>query len=121
MPPEVVGADLDSHQSSRFLHHGSGSRIRNRKNASARFDTLLSNILLEPIRDLLWNENNLCILSALGIKQDQLPILNVFGFEFEHLPDRIAPLAISSKISRSLGFTVLKMISSTTSFSRIFQ
>lgn len=34
-------------------------------------------------------------------------------------PIRIPPLAISSSVSRFLGLSVLKMISSTTSFSRI--
>jgi hypothetical protein len=73
-----------------------------------------------PISNFLRDKNDLGFIATFGIPEDQFSTVNILGDEFTSLT-LMLPRAISSSMRRFLGFVVLKMISSTTSFSRIVQ
>jgi hypothetical protein len=68
----------------------------------------------------LRDEYMLTPFTAFWAPERQLSLLNISGSEFQHFTDSHSARAISSRMSRSLGLSVLKMIPSMTSFSIIY-
>ena len=87
MAAKVVWFEVDADQHPCLLYHYPGRLIANRKNpiiwAFAVFDSVIS----KPVSYFLWNENNLVLLPAFGLPEDQFAILNVIHCEFQHLAD----------------------------------
>jgi hypothetical protein len=121
VPPQVMWLKVDFDQLPSLLHDRPGGSVCDRKNPPIGWNTLSPDIIFEPFSHLLRHERRLRFPPALRIIQGDLPVFNVPGSDFQDLPYLNPPRAISSSMSLSLGLLVLKMISSTTSFSRIFQ
>lgn len=64
-----------------------GSCIGDRKNPGIGSDSILTNICLESVEYLLWQENHLGFFAALAITYNDLAIFDVRRGEFQHLPD----------------------------------
>ena len=81
----------------------------------------LGGVFSEPVGNLLRDENHLMLSAAFRLLQRQLSVLEVIGCELGTSPIRIPPLAINSRTSRFRILLDRKMISSTASFSMMFQ
>jgi len=87
MSSEVMGPYVDAGILASIDNHPSGSGISQRKDPLIRQDTFFSDIVPEPVSDLLWNENQFAFLAALGLPENQLAFLNISGSELEDLTD----------------------------------
>jgi hypothetical protein len=109
---------MNTDQLPSLYDNDSGSSVGYRKDSGIGPDSILTNIVLESVEYLLWQENHLGFFAALRITYDDFAVFDVRRGEFQHLPTLMQPRAMSSRISRFLGSCVLKMISSTISFER---
>ena len=121
MPSQIMGSQADSDEFPCLLNHYSCRRIGDAENLLFLFNPSLSDIFPQAVCQLLRYKGNLFLPTTLGCLYIDSATVNVRGSQFKHFPDLIPPLAINSKMSRFLRSEVLKMISSTVSFSTIFQ
>ena len=112
---------MDPNHLSCFVHNFSPGRVGYRKYPLARSNPFPGYIFFEAVRNLLRDEDNFSFLGALGARRVNFLSSISLGINFNTSPILIPPRAINSRISRFLGLMVRKMISSTTSFSRMVQ
>jgi hypothetical protein len=70
-----------------FLDNDPCGSIGYRENPGTGFDPIVADIFLESVRNFLWQKSNLCLFSALGISNDNLSFLNIYGFELQNFAD----------------------------------
>ena len=104
MSSEIMRFQVDSNHLSCFIHNFSPSRIGYWKYPLIRSNPFPGDVFPEAVGHLL----RVSFLSSMSV-----------GVNFKTSPILIPPRAINSRISRFLGLMVRKMISSTTSFSRM--
>jgi hypothetical protein len=80
-------SQVDADHLPRFYYNQPGGCIGNRENAVIWSITFLNGVVAESISHLLRDEHDLMLFPAFGFSKDQLSILNVLQFEFQHLTD----------------------------------
>ncbi len=78
---------MNADQLSRFQHDHTCRFITYRENAIIWFIAFLMGIFTKPVGNLLRNEYDFVIFTALGGLEDQFLILKVFRSECQHLSD----------------------------------
>jgi hypothetical protein len=76
---------------------------------------------VKPVSQFLRDKHNLMLLAGFGFSQQQLLILDIIQCQFEHLADTHPSTGHQFQDQTITLFVVLKMISSTVSFSTISQ
>ena len=76
---------MNSDQIAGLFDNNPGGGIGYRKNLILRFDPIVLDLFLEPVRDFLRQKGNLRLFSAFWIPNDSLPVFDIFGCEFENL------------------------------------
>ena len=84
-------------------------------------NVLVPDILFESVGHFLWDEYVLPLLPAFRVSERQLSISDVSGSQSQNLADSHSSTGHQFQMRRFLGFSVLKMISSITSFSMMSQ
>ena len=121
MPPEIIGFQMDPNHLSCFIHNFSPGSIGYREYPLARSNPFLGYVFLEAVGNLLRDKDNFPFLPTFGVLRVSFLSSISVGVNFNTSQILIPPRAINSRISRFLGLMVRKMISSTTSFSRMVQ
>ncbi len=85
MPPQVMWSQMDSDQLPGIYHHHLGCLIGNRKNPFIRTLSFFRRIITEPVGHLLRDEHDFVFLTAFGLSQDQLAILDIIQPQFQNL------------------------------------
>jgi hypothetical protein len=80
-----MGFQMNFDQFAGLFDNNSGGSVGYRENPVSGFDPVVANIFLEPIRDFLGQEGDLCFFSAFGVSNDSLAVFDIFGCEFENL------------------------------------
>jgi hypothetical protein len=83
VPSQIMGTEPNANPFAGISHDHPGGRVADRKDAILGWNRLVSNVLLESLRHLLGNEDHLFLAAAFRRPQDQPPILNVPGREFQ--------------------------------------
>ena len=78
---------VDSNQLPGFYHHHSCRLIGDRKYPILRGLAFFRRIITQPVGHLLRNKHDFMFLTAFGLSQDQLTILNIIQPQFQHLSD----------------------------------
>jgi hypothetical protein len=112
---------MNPHHATRLGHHFPCCLIAYRKNPLIGLNYFFPDVVFEPVGEFLWDEDEFLLPATLGVSEGQSSFSNVRRVSFSTSLILIPPLAISSSINRFLGFDVLKMISSTVSFSMMSQ
>jgi hypothetical protein len=82
-----MGFQMNPDQFTGLFYNDPGSSIGYRKNPVTYFDVIVTDIILEPVRNFLWQESNLCLFSAFGIPDYSLPVFDILWSEFQNLTD----------------------------------
>ena len=67
MPPQVVWPEMDPHQGAGLFDHDPGGGIGDGENSLASFSASGLEVILQPVGQLLGDEDHFCAFPALGI------------------------------------------------------
>ena len=87
MPAQVVWPQPDVHDFAGLLHDDSGSPIGDGNDPLVGADPLFPNVLLQPIADLVREEDHLGPLTALGLLGEGLPVVDIVRGQLQDFPD----------------------------------
>ena len=83
MASQVVRADVHTDSVSCLLDDEPGRSVANRKDPVIGLQFFFPDVFLEPVPDLLRDEDNLFLLAAFRMSQDQLLLLYVSGSQLQ--------------------------------------
>jgi hypothetical protein len=121
MPAQVMRPEMNADHFTGLDHHHAGRFIGNWKNSIFRVVTYLNCITVKPVSQFLRDKHNLMLFAGFWFSQQQLSVLDVVQSEFKHLTNTHAASGHQFQDQTITLFVVLKMISSTVSFSTISQ
>ena len=78
---------MDADQFTGFFHDASGGTICYRESSGIGIDPIVTNIFLEPVGYFLWQENHLGLSAAFRFSDNDLPVFEIRGGEFQDLAD----------------------------------
>jgi hypothetical protein len=84
---QVVGSHFQAHPLACPFHNVPACSVLYRKDAAVWIDLLFLNIALQPLCNLLRDEDNLLLLAALLISQYELPVFHVPGCKLKRFTD----------------------------------
>lgn len=136
MPHQIMWPQFDPGQLPGALDNDPCCSISDWENLALRRYCLVFQIRPQTVRNFSGNEHDLSVPSAFGASYHQFLVADIIMFRFRRnwnfpsfklgvscrtSPVHMPPLAINSRMSRFLTFVVLKMVSSTVSFSTTSQ
>jgi hypothetical protein len=121
MPFEIMWPQLNIDQFSRLFDDDPCSGVGDREYLLSRSNGFPFNVTAQPICYFSGDEQQFCVSTTFGTLDSQFLFIHIPGGELRTSPTLMPPLAMSSRRSRFLTLVVLKMISSTVSFSTISQ
>jgi len=77
MPSQIMGSHLHAYPLAGPFHHVPGGSILDRKYAAVEIESMVSNVVLEALGSLLWDEDHLSCSSALWAFERELLILHL--------------------------------------------
>jgi len=87
VPSQIVRSNLDAYPVACPFHHISGGSVLDREYATVGVESTLPNVILETLGNLLRDEDQLLLFSALGVSENELLILYVSRLELQNLAD----------------------------------
>jgi len=78
---------MDSYKTSSLIYDNSRCWIGNREDPSIWLNSLLSDVFFETVSHFLWNEDDLCLLPAFRVPDDDLSVVDVSGSQPKNLSD----------------------------------
>ena len=83
VPSQIMGTETNANPFAGVPHDHPGSRVTYREDAILGCDPLVANVCFEAFRHLLGNEDHFFLPAAFRLPEDQPPVLNVPGREFQ--------------------------------------
>jgi len=85
MSPQVVWPEMDPHQGAGLFDHYPGGGIGDGENSLASFSASGLEVILQPVGQLLGDEDHFSAFSTLGILDVELLIIHIHGGELQDL------------------------------------
>ena len=76
---------MDSYKTARLIYDYSRGRIGNREDPSVWLNSLLSDVFFETVSHFLWNEDDLRLMAAFRVPDDDLSVVDVSGSQPKNL------------------------------------
>lgn len=87
MPSQIMRPQMDPYKNARLVYDFPRGWIGNREDPSIWLNSLLLDVFFKTMSHFLWNEDDLCLMTAFGIPDDDLSVLNVSGSQPKNLSD----------------------------------
>ena len=85
MAPQVVWSEMDPHQGAGLFDHDPGGGIGDGENSQTSFSASGLEVILQPIGQLLGDEDDLCLLATFGVSDYEFLVLHIPASKFENL------------------------------------
>ena len=85
MPPQVVWSEMDPYQGAGLFDHYPGGGIGDRENSLASFSASGLEVILQPVGQLLGDEDDLCLLATFGVSDYEFLVLHIPASKLENL------------------------------------
>ncbi len=87
MPSQIMRAQMDSYETAGLVYDYSHGWVGNREDPSIWLSFPFSNIFSKTMSYFLGNEDDLCLMAAFRVPDNNLSVLNVSWSQPKNLPD----------------------------------
>src|SRR5512137_2318704 len=87
MPPQIVWPEMNAHHTAGLGDHFPCCLIAYRKNPLIGLNPLFPDVVLEPVGEFLWDEDEFVLPATLGVSEGQSSFSDIRGGKLQHLAD----------------------------------
>ncbi len=87
MPPQVVGPEMDPYHGTGLSDHDPGRGISDGEYSLVSSSALVSEVILQPVGQLLGDKDHLSAFPAFGIPDGEFLIIHIHGCKLQNLTD----------------------------------
>ena len=87
MPKKIVEFEVNADHLTCLLYHYPSRLIANREEPVIRPFAVFDGVITKPVSHFLWDKYDFMLFTALGLPENQFPILNIIHGKFQYLTD----------------------------------